>query len=128
MGKKYEKQPDKDGPGERLNFTKNDSGFTCAHCGKAVEPLRSSSRDHCPFCLYSLHLDIIPGDRASACGGELEPVAAELDARRGYMIIYRCKKCGMIKRNKAAHEAKIQPDNIELLIALTAKSGDTRLL
>lgn len=147
MGKKYEKPsrgarnartckpgkapgasglPSATGPGERLNFTKNDSGFICAHCGIAVEPLGSSSRDHCPFCLYSMHVDIVPGDRASDCGGQLEPVAAEVDARRGYVIIYRCKKCGAIKRNKSAHEAKVQPDDINLLIALTARRGEIK--
>ncbi|WDF05905.1 RNHCP domain-containing protein [Shouchella hunanensis] len=32
-----------------------------------------SYRNHCPFCLYSKHQDIIPGDRASTCGGLMEP-------------------------------------------------------
>ncbi len=115
-------QPEKSAArGERANFIKNDTGFICAHCGASVEPLGSSSRDHCPFCLHSLHVDVIPGDRASACGGTLEPVAAELDARKGYVIVYRCKKCGAVKRNRAAHNTKIQPDDIDKIIALTAK-------
>ena len=109
-----------------VNFIKNDSGFICAHCGKTVEPLYSSSRDHCPFCLYSLHVDVVPGDRAAGCGGLLEPVAAEVDTRKGYVIIYRCRKCGALKRNKSAHEAKVQPDDTELLIALTARRGEIK--
>ncbi len=131
MGKKYGKT----GPseemrppaGERKNFIKNDSGFVCANCGKIVEPLGSSSRDHCPFCLYSLHVDIVPGDRAADCGGMLVPVAAEVDARRGYVIIYRCKKCGAIKRNKAACDVKSQPDNVDLLIELTTRRGEIKI-
>lgn len=35
----------------------------------------SSHRNHCPNCLYSLHVDITPGDRAADCGGIMEPVA-----------------------------------------------------
>ena len=106
---------------ERRRFTKNDSGFICAHCGKEVQPLGYTSRNHCPFCLWSLHLDENPGDRASDCGGQKEPAWAEPDPRRGYIITHRCTKCGALRRNKAASEAKNQPDDISLLIALTAK-------
>ena len=42
-------------------FTKNDAGFTCRVCGKEVLPLGYTSRNHCPFCLSSLHVDINPG-------------------------------------------------------------------
>ena len=106
---------------ESKRFTKNDDGFVCAHCGKTVEPLGYTSRNHCPFCLWSLHVDVNPGDRASECGGALEPVSAVPDAKRGYIIIHRCRKCGALRRNKAAHEAKVQPDNLPLLIKLTAR-------
>ena len=51
----------------------------------------------------------------------MEPVSAEPDTRHGYVIIHRCTKCGAIRRNKAAHEAKKQPDSIKKIIALTAK-------
>ena len=108
---------------ESKRFSKNDSGFVCAHCGKKVEPLGYTSRNHCPFCLRSLHVDENPGDRACECGGEMEPIYAEPDARRGYIITHRCVKCGAIKRCRTAHEAKVQPDDLELIIALTAKSG-----
>ena len=48
------------------------------------------------------------------------PIKAEPDAKRGYIIIHKCQKCGAIVRNKAAHEAKIQPDDTDLIIKLTA--------
>ena len=105
---------------EQKRFTKNDAGFLCAHCGKQVEPLGYTSRNHCPFCLWSLHVDEFPGDRACECRGELEPIRVEPDAKKGYIIIHRCRRCGAIRRNKAAHEAKVQPDDIKLLIRLTA--------
>ncbi len=106
---------------EVKRFIKNDDGFVCAHCGKEVQPLGYTSRNHCPFCLWSLHVDVNPGDRASECGGELEPVSVLPDAKRGYIIVHRCRRCGALRRNKAAHEAKVQPDNMRLLIELTAK-------
>lgn len=106
---------------ETKRFTKNDSGFVCAHCGRDVQPLGYTSRNHCPFCLWSLHLDENPGDRASDCGGPMEPISAEPDPRRGFIITHRCTRCGAIRRNKAAAEAKTQPDDMRLLIRLTAK-------
>ena len=104
---------------EDKRFRKNDSGFTCANCGKEVRPLGYTSRNHCPFCLFSLHLDINPGDRASDCGGLLEPVRVDIDPKKGYIIVSKCRKCGEIRRNKAANEAPDQPDDINKIIKLT---------
>lgn len=101
-------------------FRKNDSAFVCAHCGAKVAPLGYSSRNHCPVCLWSLHLDENPGDRAAGCGGLMRPVCVETDPRKGYILVHRCEKCGAIRRCKAAHEAKVMPDDIDLLIKLTA--------
>lgn len=100
-------------------FQKNDNSFICEHCGREVLPLGYSSRDHCPFCLWSKHLDINPGDRQNECRGAMEPIRVEVDSKKGYVIVYRCTKCGEIHRNRAAHEAKVQPDDIKLLIKLT---------
>ena len=105
---------------EQKRFTKNDSGFICGNCGKEVLPMGSSSRNHCPFCLWSLHVDINPGDRANECGGLMRPIRSEPDAKRGFVIIHKCDKCGAVVRNKAAHEANIQPDDTSLIIKLTA--------
>jgi hypothetical protein len=68
---------------EVKRFIKNDDSFICAHCGKEVLPLGYTSRNHCPFCLWSLHVDVNPGDRANPCGGPLEPVSAVPDPKRG---------------------------------------------
>lgn len=106
---------------ETKRFSKNDSGFVCAHCGRTVEPLGFTSRDHCPFCLWSLHVDVNPGDRANSCGGGMEPISAAPDARKGFVILYRCTRCGALRKNRAAHEATVQPDSWRLLVALTAR-------
>ena len=105
---------------EQKRFTKNDSAFVCAHCGKEVLPMGNSSRNHCPFCLWSLHVDVNPGDRANSCGGLMRPIRTEPDPKKDFVIIHRCEKCGEIRRNRAALNAKQQPDNRSLLIKLTA--------
>jgi len=100
---------------EDKRFKKNDSGFICANCGFEVPPLGYSSRNHCPKCLCSLHLDIMPGDRASDCGGILRPIKTEPDPKKDFIIIHRCEKCGAVRRNIAAKD-----DDRRLLIKLTA--------
>lgn len=95
-------------------FTKRDEEFICENCGKKVSKLGYTSRDHCPYCLYSKHVDIMPGDREEDCKGLLKPIRVELDSKKGYVIIYKCEKCNAIRKNKAAED-----DNKELLIQLT---------
>ena len=85
---------------ERPMFTKNDAGFICAGCGKEVLPLGYTSRNHCPFCLCSLHVDVNPGDRANPCGGLLRPYRAEPHPKKGYVILHRCDRCGATEGDK----------------------------
>ena len=105
---------------QRKRFTKNDDSFVCVHCGKNVNKLGYTSRNHCPFCLWSLHVDENPGDRASECGAPMEPVSATPDPKKGYIIYHKCTKCGVIKRNRAALDGA-QSDDISLIIELTSK-------
>ena len=100
---------------ENKRFTKNDAGFVCANCGFEVPPLGYTSRNHCPRCLCSLHLDVNPGDRAAECGGIMDPVRADPDPKKGFILTHRCRTCGAIRRNKAAAD-----DDRAKLIALTA--------
>jgi len=83
---------------------KNDNGFVCVNCGKTVKKLEYTSRNHCPYCLRSLHVDIIPGDRKNSCKGVLEPIAIENNSKKGYVIVFKCSKCGEISRNKSADD------------------------
>ena len=108
---------------ENKRFTKNDSGFICGHCKKEVPPLGYTSRNHCPYCIWSRHLDENPGDRLSECKGLMEPVSAVPDNKIGYIIIHKCTECGAIRRNKAAYGPKADVgDNIKLIISLTGKT------
>lgn len=108
---------------ETKRFTKNDDEFICENCNKKVTKLKYTSRDHCPYCLYSKHVDIMPGDRANTCKGVLEPIQTLIDSKKGYVIVYKCRKCGKIVRNKAAKD-----DDIDLIIKYSVKKCKKRLL
>ena len=78
--------------------------FTCKVCGRLCTPQNAGSdhRNHCPNCLSSLHVDIEPGDRASDCGGIMEPVAVWVRRGGEWAIIHRCKRCGALSSNRVA--------------------------
>jgi len=98
-------------------FTKNDSGFVCSVCGATVPPLKYSSRDHCNKCLCSIHIDIMPGDRANDCKGILEPIGVEYKADK-YTINYKCNKCGKLHNNKSAKD-----DSFEKILQIMKESS-----
>ncbi|MFT3950432.1 MAG: RNHCP domain-containing protein [Oscillospiraceae bacterium] len=96
------------------------SAFVCAHCGREVLPLTNGScRNHCPFCLYSLHADVVPGDRASPCQGLMEPVGAVYSGKKGWQIVHKCTICGFVRRNRIA-ENTVMPDDFNRVAALSA--------
>ena len=84
-------------------FEKNDESFICENCNKEVSKLNYSSRDHCPYCLYSKHVDINPGDRSNECQGLLKPIDIE-KYKDTYKIIYQCEKCHQIHKNIIAND------------------------
>jgi DNA-directed RNA polymerase subunit RPC12/RpoP len=104
--------------GRAIGSKTENSGFACAHCGADVEALGNGGyRNHCPRCLWSVHVDEAPGDRASSCGGALAPVAVDYRANKGFVVIHHCERCGVLRRNKAA------PDDVDALLALMAASS-----
>ena len=96
------------------NFTMRDEEFICENCGRNVSPLGYTARDHCPFCLYSKHVDIMPGDRKNTCLGLLEPIGIE-KFRDTYKIVYRCLKCGELHKNIMAKD-----DDMEVIISISS--------
>ena len=82
-------------------FSKNDKSFICENCNKEVNPLNYTSRDHCPYCLYSKHVDINPGDRLNTCKGLLKPIGIE-KYKDTYKIIYKCQTCMQLHKNIVA--------------------------
>lgn len=92
-------------------FNRQIENFTCEHCG--TEVIGNGYTNHCPNCLWSKHVDINPGDRASDCGGLMEPIAVEI--KKGeYILTQKCQKCGHIRKNK------ISPlDNFDEILKLS---------
>ena len=102
-------------------FEKNDSSFTCRICGKNVPTLNYTSRDHCNKCLCSIHIDINPGDRANACLGTLIPIDIETNNKKGYIIKYKCDKCGILHNNKSAED-----DSFKTILKVMNKSYNVK--
>ena len=94
-------------------FNMIDEEFICLNCGNKVSKLNVTARDHCNNCLYSLHVDINPGDRKNPCKGLLEPIGIE-KYRDTYKIIYKCDKCGELHKNIMATD-----DNMDKIIELS---------
>ena len=94
-------------------FNMVDEEFICDNCNKLVNKLGYTARDHCPYCLYSKHVDINPGDRMNNCRGLLVPIGVE-KFKDSYKIIYRCQKCNLIHKNIAASD-----DDFDKIIKLS---------
>ena len=84
-------------------FHELDETFICEHCHKTVPKLGYTSRDHCPYCLYSKHVDINPGDRSNQCKGLLKPIGLE-KYKDTYKILYQCIKCNQTHKNIIAKD------------------------
>ncbi|MQN02263.1 MAG: RNHCP domain-containing protein [Lachnospiraceae bacterium] len=92
--------------------------FTCRNCGWPIVSAGAGSnhRNHCPNCLCSLHVDNEPGDRASDCGGIMEPIGVWVRGDGEWAIIHRCRRCGKLSSNRIAAD-----DNPMKLMALAMK-------
>ena len=97
-------------------FNMVDEEFICENCHKKITKLGYTARDHCNYCLYSKHVDIMPGDRKNNCLGLLKPIGIE-KYRDTYKIIYQCDKCHQFHKNIMARD-----DNMDLIIELTKKT------
>ncbi|GCE47557.1 RNHCP domain-containing protein [Thermosporothrix hazakensis] len=90
--------------------------FKCRHCKRFVCPLPSGGkhRNHCPFCLYSRHVDAKkPGDRLSECGSVMQPVARFVRNAGEDVLVHRCLGCGVERFNRIAAD-----DDYELMLSL----------
>lgn len=74
------------------------------------------------MCLFSLHIDNLPGDREATCHGLYRPVYITSHPKKGYVIQYNCMTCGQGHKNKVAED-----DSEEAIIALVV-AGNTRNL
>ena len=94
------------------------TNFICAHCGQVVIALTNGSyRNHCPFCLYSLHVDENVGDRESSCLGIMRPTGIIYNSKKGYQIVHVCCKCNFRRLNKIAQNTEM-PDDFDVVLSL----------
>jgi hypothetical protein len=99
----------------RARRSSDEDGFHCKHCQAFVSTDARLSgvnnRNHCPYCLWSRHLDWREaGDRLSACKAPMRPVgltvkriAKKYAGNPGeLMLIHCCQDCGHISINRLA--------------------------
>lgn len=109
-----------------------DDGFTCRRCRYYVSANSILSgvvnRNHCPYCLWSRHLDLFTaGDRLAACKQLMQPVGLALkQPRKRYsphhggelMLIHQCTDCGKIAINRIAAD-----DDADTVLAVFGHSA-----
>ena len=94
------------------------TGFICENCNEEILPVTNGRyRNHCPFCLYSVHLDIVPGDRKSPCKALMKPAQLSYKSKKGWQIMHVCLKCGIQKACRIATDTA-QPDSYKKLALL----------
>jgi hypothetical protein len=93
-----------------------EAGFSCTACRRYVscdsELSGVRSRNHCPHCLWSRHMDLNrPGDRLSLCRRRMKPVGLalkktnqkySLEPGGELKLIHVCEGCGKISINRIA--------------------------
>ena len=98
--------------------------FRCGHCDSHVSAAHRFSgvnnRNHCPYCLWSRHLDLYAaGDRLSACKGQMKPIGLTMKKGRNkyrpekgseLMLIHKCIDCGCLSINRIATDD--DPDSV----------------
>jgi hypothetical protein len=98
------------------NYFDINSDFTCTHCGNfvpaGIPAAGVNNRNHCPYCLWSRHLDLFQaGDRMAACKSPMQPVGLTLKrSRKKYvsatggelMLVHQCCECEKISINRIA--------------------------
>jgi hypothetical protein len=105
--------------------------FRCANCGALVSSLQMLSgvnnRNHCPYCLWSCHLDLYSaGDRLSACKAGMKPIGLTLkrsrnkyqvDSRGELMLVHACVECDTVSINRIAAD-----DDTETILSVFQSS------
>ncbi len=105
--------------------------FRCAHCRTLVSSAHLLSgvnnRNHCPYCLWSCHLDLFAaGDRLSACKAPMKPIGLTMKRGRNkyqrerggeLMLIHECVECKALSINRIAAD-----DDSETVMAVFEES------
>ena len=117
MSRTFRRDPDDPQAGVRPR-ERDAEIFRGQHCRAEVPRDASGTehRNHCPFCLWSVHLDERPGDRRSPCRGGMEPIAIWVRPSEEWALVHRCASCHVVRVNRIAGD-----DNEFALLALAAR-------
>lgn len=79
-------------------------GFKCLKCEFFVpfKAMGTKNRNHCPKCLWSVHVDDVSGDRSSKCRSLMEPIGKIYKEDGEEVLIHKCTKCGLVRKNRIA--------------------------
>ena len=108
----------------RLQFQSLTGEFRCRRCRLMVFPPPSGGRhrNHCPYCLWSRHVDgRVPGDRASDCGSGMEPVGTFHRPNGEQVVLHSCLGCRIDRHCRVAAD-----DDQALLMWLPVVAAPTR--
>ena len=117
----------------RTNTMASFGDFRCGNCHALVSSMHMLSavnnRNHCPYCLWSCHLDLYSaGDRLSACKAKMKPVGLtlkksrnkyQLNPRGELMLVHICTDCNSVSINRIAAD-----DDPESILAVYHSSLD----
>lgn len=53
----------------------------------------------------------------------MEPIGVLSSGRKGWIVIHRCTRCGAERRNKAALDDAVQPDDFDEIVALSTRGA-----
>ena len=108
---------------KRKNPIRRDEAFICDGCGYRVPAHGRTARNHCPKCLCSKHVDVVPGDRQAACGGLM--VAVSVSKRKDtYVLLHRCQRCGHERPNRVLMDGS-PADDWKMITELSKKGAPT---
>ena len=116
-------------PRDRAQLSEQE--FRCRHCQRFVtyDPALAGvqNRNHCPHCLWSLHVDDrSAGDRRAECQSLMRPVGLTTKRSRNkyarerdgeLMLIHRCAGCDKVVINRIAGD-----DNDAAIMEVFAQS------
>lgn len=109
--------------------------FRCGHCHAFVSSAHMlagvNNRNHCPYCLWSCHLDwFAAGDRLSACKAPMKPIGLtmkksrnkyRLEQRGELMLVHECTECKALSINRIA--ADDEPEAIMTVFQESLTTG-----
>jgi hypothetical protein len=93
-------------------------GFYCVNCKELIisPETGTTERNHCPHCLWSVHVDFMSGDRRSVCRSAMEPITVWVKPNGEWALVHRCRECGALRANRIAGD-----DNEVILLSLALK-------